>query len=425
MGTTFAISILLIIALFNWQETIGLVQRNDAIFKLIGLGIGPILALLGFLWGLLDKAEMKDLTEALGEAKALAGAERESADRARAEVDAKVAHIRRLEHDLRTIADGSRLWKLSSNSPFSTYRGWKHDPRGAKVVTVGLFKGGVGKTHLAANFAAYVSEKQQKPVLLIDLDYQGSLSTQILTAAGLEQKGSKVDALFAAGADLVTLNEQRIHLASQPHGTVLNGGKGLSRAWIVPSDYSLAQVESQLLVDRVFNDVDALDERYRLSHVLLNPDVRREFAVIILDTPPRMTLGTVNALVASHYYVLPVIFDRVSSEAIKPFLAQLALLKSDLDLDVRPAGIVGMMTRQSVLSASELRYRDVVADVANEVLGLANHLVVGHIPRKAQVTNADDLGYFLSDSDGPLRERFYNSVFNELWTRIMGHPESA
>lgn len=152
------------------------VQQHEKLFRLVGLGIGPFLAVMGFIWGLVDKFELKVLADKLGKARGDAErAERDARD-ARAEFDAKEARINALEHDLKVIADSGKLWKLRKNVPFPEYRGWKYDPEGAKIVTMALFKGGVGKTHLAANFAAYVSEKQKKPVLLIDLDYQGSLS---------------------------------------------------------------------------------------------------------------------------------------------------------------------------------------------------------------------------------------------------------
>ena len=413
-------------AIFFSEFALGLVKAYEFTFRLIGLGIGPILAVLGFAWGLVDKAELKHLSHELGEARQRAEDAKKTADAARGEFDAKEARIQALQHDLTTIADAGRLWKLRKNAPFPEFRGWKFSPDGAKVVTFALFKGGVGKSHLAANFAAYVSEKHRKSVLLIDLDYQGSLSTFVLTAAGIEPAGSSVDALLGESAGLATLNAKRMHLATQGPQTILNGGHGLAHAWLVPADYTLAEVESKLLVSRVVHNSAALDERYRLAHVLLHPDVRREYAMIIIDTPPRMTLGTVNAFVASHSYVVPTILDRISSEAVRPFLEQVKLLKQDLQLDTQLAGIVGTMTRELLISDVEQRYFDEVAITVKEVLQTdRDYRIRQNVPRKKQVTDSDDLGYFLRDGEGPLRERFYDVAFDQLWTRIMSPGESA
>lgn len=415
-----------------WPETRILIREREEAFKLVGYALGPLIAIAGFLWGLSEKAELRDQSEVLGAARNQAKAEADRAAKALAAVAVKEEKIKVLERDLQTIADSRRLWQMRSNAPFTEYKGWKYDPEGAKIVTVALFKGGVGKTHMSANFAAYVSEKQKKPVLLIDLDYQGSLSSTVLNAAGIEMPPSAVDALFHEAADLATIMEKRIHLSSRGAGVALNGGRGLPQAWIIPADYTLTAVESQMLIDRAINPRSALDERYRLAHVLLNPQVRRDYAMIIIDTPPRMTLGTVNALVASHAYVVPTILDRVSGEAIEPFLAQiegLGGIKRDLDLDLKLAGIVGTLTRNLPLDDQEKRAMSQINATVREYLGAeAEPFVPQNLPRKKIINDSDDIGYFLNDSVGPLRERFYDAIFDELWERIHGRhtiaPES-
>lgn len=405
------------VAIYFRSETAILVKQYEEVLKFIALGVGPAFAFIGFFWSRIDKAELADLAEELGRAKEAAAAAEGNAKEAKNEVAAKEKRIASLEHDLSTIADSSRLWKLRKNEPFSEYRGWKYDPQGAKIVTFGLFKGGVGKTHLAANFAAYVSEKQQKPVLLVDLDYQGSLTAMVSLAAGLEPSGSHVDELFSETADLATLSRRKLQLAHQGDLTALNGGRGLSRAWLVPASYTLAEVESRLLVERVMKGPTSLDERYRLAHVLLHPHVRREFAMIVLDTPPRMTLGTVNAFVASHFYVVPTILDRVSSETLRPFLTQVEGLKRDLEIDLRLAAIVPLMTRQAEVGTRERPFLEQIEATAEELLGAGEGRLTGNIPRRAQITNEADLGYFLSDDHGELK-RFYDPVFDDIWQRM-------
>lgn len=415
------VAVLAVYTYFSWPWALVLVQTNETFFKLVGLGFGPILAFIGFFYGLVDKAEIKDLTEKLGRAAQSAEAEKTEAELARHDVARKLETIQKLKNDLATIANAGKLWKLRENNPFGEYRGWKYDPQGAKIVTFALFKGGVGKTHLAANFAAYVSEYKQKPVLLVDLDYQGSLSTTILTAADIEPAGSQVDRLFDENADLVTLASNRTHLAHTGKTVALNGGRGLAKCWLAASDYSLSEVESKLLVSRVLDGEFRIDERYRLAHLLLQPAVRRDFALIIIDTPPRMTLGTVNAFVASHFFVVPTILDRVSSEAVVPFLRQVSTLRGDLDLDLRLAGLVGTMTRDSKISDTERKYLEKTVETACEIEGVGpEDFEIQTLPRKVQVTNQDDLGYFLKDNNGSLASQFYNPLFNKLWTRLTG-----
>jgi cellulose biosynthesis protein BcsQ len=58
-----------------------------------------------------------------------------------------------------------------------------------------------------------------------------------------------------------------------------------------------------------------------------------------------MTLGSINALVASHYFLVPSILDKLSAEAVAQFLANMKAIKKDLSLDLDLAGIIGCMTR--------------------------------------------------------------------------------
>ena len=61
-------------------------------------------------------------------------------------------------------------------------------------------KGGVGKTITTGNLAAYFDKKLGKRVLLLDLDYQGSLSTMLRAATGLTARSGNIQSLFASGA---------------------------------------------------------------------------------------------------------------------------------------------------------------------------------------------------------------------------------
>ena len=226
----------------------------------------------------------------------------------------------------------------------------------------------------------------------------------LMLAIEREEVESHIDWLLDENANLATIDRAAIHLVPK-----------LSQAWLVPANYTFAQMENRLLLKWLLQQDGGLYVRFRLAHALLRPEVRRRYAAIIFDMPPRMTLGSINALVASHAFVVPTVLDTLSVEAVGQFLTNMNAIKDDLNLDIDLAGIVGMMTRTEKPSATEQRGLELAREQGAVWREEADFVFNTTLPRRVSIANAAgvDIAYFGNDGNGPLKDVF-DPLFQEI-----------
>ena len=168
------------------------------------------------------------------------------------------------------------------------YRYDKLRPVGAEAVTISIanFKGGVGKTTTAMTLAQGLTLLGHK-VLVIDTDPQGSLST-----------------LFGILPDTEVAEEDTIlHLALGIETSIRSAIR--STYW---SGIDLVAAAPCLFGAEVALPARQTQEPDFQFWNVLNlgiDDVRSEYDVIILDSPPSLSYITINALMASNGIVMP------------------------------------------------------------------------------------------------------------------------
>ena len=119
------------------------------------------------------------------------------------ELKFRVTNFDQLRHAL--LGDEDEVWKLRGTVAPPNFVERMRLSR-CKVLTVINYKGGVGKTTIVAGLAAYLA-KHGKRVLIVDFDYQGSLTRMMILGARLTLGSSiRADALIAgdiSGKELV------------------------------------------------------------------------------------------------------------------------------------------------------------------------------------------------------------------------------
>ena len=256
--------------------------------------------------------------------------------------------------------EGKGVWRTTPIDQPHDY--WRRVTN-SKTLAIANLKGGVGKTTLAANIGAYLAKEWQKRVLLIDLDFQGSLSSMAfpgkdwLPAAHQSSLATRLISGDIAPVD-VRLLAQKVDLNTDENGS--------GRLQVITAYYDLAQADNRVMVEWLLqcihytaedlryalvehlkgNFLRTADVRYTLAQVLHSDTVQRAFDLIIVDCPPRLTTSKIQAFCASSHLLIPTIFDRTSAEAVVSLCEQVETLK---DAGICPyleyMGVVGTMWR--------------------------------------------------------------------------------
>ncbi|ANN29694.1 ParA family protein [Vibrio vulnificus] len=176
-----------------------------------------------------------------------------------------------------------------------------------KIIATANQKGGVGKTTTVINLGAELARR--KKVLIIDLDPQGNCS-KTLTA----QRTFPFEETIAAMFD----RPKVVSIADLIRPALVHNSQ-IENLDLVPADFQLSRI--------IETSLTKINRERILEKQLAKLEGIYDF--VILDTPPNLSLTTLNAIQASDLILIPVDSGAFSLDGISPLLDAVSEIKDE------------------------------------------------------------------------------------------------
>lgn len=222
------------------------------------------------------------------------------------------------------------------------------------VIAVTNQKGGVGKTTTSINLS-YSLAQAGKNVLLVDFDPQGNATSGL----GIDKQNLENTIL-----DVI---QNTLPLSAV---TVSTAYKNLS---LVPATPELANAEVELA---------RAEKRFtRLKDALAGYD---GYDIIVIDSPPSLSLLTVNGMIAANFILLPVQAEFYALEGLGQLLETIQLIRKGMNPTLELLGVLVTML-DSRTSLSQQVYDEVKKHFPAKVFETT-------IPRNVRIAEAPSHG---------------------------------
>jgi chromosome partitioning protein len=190
----------------------------------------------------------------------------------------------------------------------------------AKVVSIINLKGGVGKSTLAMILSEFLVFAYGKRVLLIDMDAQGNLSYCMVPAHQIEtQERARRTVYHLTLAHMAGNGVDVEQFITRPPLIVSNIGRAGMPNYpgvldVIVSVPAVAELDEELL--RLWEARRPIPSRLRVSLAEALDPARSRYDYVLIDCPPGLSLFSSTALMASDYYVSPVIPEPLSLQGV-------------------------------------------------------------------------------------------------------------
>lgn len=265
-----------------------------------------------------------------------------------------------------------------------------------KIIAIANQKGGVGKTTTTFNLGVALA-KQNKKVLLVDIDPQSNLTTY---AGWYDQ-----DSLDLTLADLLrqSMNDENI----QTNKCILHHNENID---LIPSNIDLAAVETSLAY--------AMSREYSVKNCL--EEIKKNYDYILLDCQPSLGMLTINALACANSVIIPVQCQYFATRGMTELLKTVNKIKRQINPNLKIDGALLTL----VDSRANLP-RDIEFEIRKEygsILKLYNTKIPLAI--KTAESTASGNSIFIYDKNNKVASA-YSSLAKEVLDNDKNHTKNA
>jgi len=253
------------------------------------------------------------------------------------------------------------------------------------VIAVTNQKGGVGKTTSAVNIAYYLA-KAGKKTLLIDFDPQGNATSGL----GIDKQQ----------LEEATMSEVMLETKLLQDVVIETKQKNL---FVAPATPHLANAEVELAkaqrrFSRLKNAIGTTGERYDY---------------VLIDSPPSLSLLTVNGLIAARYVLLPVQAEFYALEGLGQLLETMKLVRKNMNPTLDLVGVLPTMVDGRTTLSGQV-HEEIKKHFPGKVFSTV-------VPRNIRLAEAPSHGVPIGAYDRFSKgARAYKAVTKEIMERVEG-----